>query len=276
MASAEFPSRRMRWWLAAAAGATLWIASLALLTSPGRSAAGPRIPVLVVGGSAAAGWRDGTGPGYVARGLIRYARRAGLTLRIANQAIPGARVVNRLTQRDLAAWIRRPTPHRLVVLAWGILNDLRHHTPAPAMARALHRQIETALAAHAVVLVVTPAVTRASFEEDRLAEPAAVRQELAVAQSFHSSRPSRPSRPSYVYEVNVFGAMKQYLAVHHVAYHRLMAGRWHPNTAGHRLAGRLLAQALVTLWGPPAGPPPALAPPPPRPAGRAAALMGPA
>jgi acyl-CoA thioesterase-1 len=270
MASVAFPSRRTRWWLAAAAGTALGIASVALLAAPGRSAAGPRIPVVVVGGSAAAGWRD-SGPGYVSRGLIRYARRAGLTLRIANHAVPGARVVNPLTQRDLAGWIRRPTPHRLVVLAWGILNDLRHHTPTTAMARALHRQIQTALAAHAVVLVVTPAVTRASFEEDRLAEPAAVRQELAVAQSFQSSP---PSQPPHVYAVNVFAAMKQYLAVHHVAYHRLMAGRWHPNTEGHRLAGRLLAQALVTLWGPPAGPPRALVPPLPRPTGRAAPLSG--
>ena len=274
MASAEFPSRRARWWLAAAAGTALGIASLALPTARGRSAAGPRIGVLVVGGSAAAGWRDATGPGYIARGLMRYAQRAGLTLRIANHAIPGARVVNRLTQRDLAGWIRRPAPHRLVVLAWGLLNDLRHHTPAPAMARALHRQIATALAAHAVVLVVTPAVTRASFEEDRRAEPTAVRQELAVAKRFHPAVASLSSPSSSVYEVNVFAAMKQYLAVHHVAYHRLMAGRWHPNTAGHRLAGRLLTQALVKLWGPPAGPPPALVPPPPRPTGRAAALIG--
>lgn len=271
MASAEFPSRRARWWLAAAAGTALGIASLALLAAPGRSAAGPRIPVLVVGGSAAAGWRDATGPGYVSRGLTRYAQRAGLTLRIANHAIPGARVVNRRARRDLAGWIRRPAPHRLVVLAWGTLNDLRHHTPTTAMARALHRQIQTALAAHAVVLVVTPAVTRASFEEDRLAEPAAVRQELAVAKSFQSSLPSQSPN---VYEVNVFAAMKQYLAVHHVAYHRLMAGRWHPNTQGHRLAGRLLAQALVKLWGPPAGPPRALVPPLPRPTGRAAPLSG--
>lgn len=265
MASTGFPSRRARAWRAASAGMALWIASLALLAAPGRSAAGPRIPVLVVGGSAAAGWRDATGAGYVSRGLTRYAQRAGLTLRIANRAIPGARVVNRLTQRDLAGWIRRPAPHRLVVLAWGTLNDLRHHTPAPAMARSLHRQIQTALAAHAVVLVITPPVTRASFEEDRLAEPAAVRQELVVAHSFHSPN---------VYEANVFGAMKQYLAVHHVTYRRLMAGRWHPNTAGHRLAGTLLAHALLKLWGPPTGPPPALVPPPPRPTGRAAALIG--
>ena len=264
MASAQVPSRRARWRLAAGMGAALWIASLAL-AAPGRSAARPRIPVLVVGGSAAAGWHDAAGPGYVSRGLTRYAERAGLTLAIANHAIPGARVVNRVAQRDLAGWIRRPALHRLVVLAWGTLNDLRHHTPAPAMARALHRQNQFALAAHAVVLVVTPAVTRASFEEDRLSEPAAVQQELAVAKSFHSPD---------VYEVNVFGAMRHYLAAHHLTYRLLMAGRWHPNTAGHRLAGALLAHALIELWGPPASPPAALVPPPPRPTARAAALIG--
>lgn len=251
--------------MAAVAGTALGMACVGLLAVPGRSAVGPPTPVLVVGGSAAAGWRDTTGPGYVTRGLTQYARRVGITLAIANHAMPGARVVNRLILRDLAGWMRQPTPPKLVVLAWGTLNDLRHHTPAPAMARALHRQIQTALAAHGVVLLVTPPVTRASFEEERQAEAAAVRQELGVAEGFHSP---------HVYEVNVFSAMKHYLTVHHLMYRRLMAGRWHPNTEGHRLAAAILAHALMQQWGPPAGPPRALVPAPPRPTGRAAALMG--
>ena len=264
--ASNFPRlRRRRRGAAALAGTALGLLLLAVLATPGRSAPGPRIPVLIVGGSAAAGWRDAAGHGYVRRGLGQYARRAGLRLTITNRAIPGARVVSGRTRRHLAGWIRQLGRHALAVLAWGTLNDLAHHTPRTAMGEALARQIRTALAARAVVLVVTPAVTRASYREDRTREPAAVRQEIQVARRFP---------PSDVYVANVFSAMKQYLRVHHLAYGGLMAGHWHPNAAGHRLAAALLADALGRLWAPPAGIPTALRPPPPRPTGRAADLIG--
>lgn len=257
--------RRRRRRVAALAGAALGLLLLAVLATPGRSAGNPRIPVLIVGGSAAAGWRDAAGRGYVRRGLDQYARRAGLALHITNRAIPGARVIDPRAQHDLASWIHHLGGRGLVVLAWGTLNDLAHHTPKAAMDRALARQIHTALAARAVVLVVTPAVTAASYREQRASEAAAVQREIQVARRFP---------PSKVYVADVFSAMKAYLGAHRLAYGGFMAGHWHPNAAGHRLAATLLAEALGRLWGPPAGFPAALVPPPPRPTGRAAALIG--
>jgi len=52
------------------------------------------LPVLIIGGSATAGWHDNSHQGFVVRGLRAFAQPKGVTLHIVNHAIPGARVVN--------------------------------------------------------------------------------------------------------------------------------------------------------------------------------------
>jgi len=138
----------------------------------------------------------------------------------------------------LPRWLYRLGPNALVVVAWGMLNDMRRKTPPAEVTAALHHQMRDALADHDALLVVTPAATRASYQEGRQAEARLVVQELAVACAL-SHQPG-----SEVLIANVFGTMKTYLRVHHLSYRALMAGRSHPNTAGHRLAGRLLAGLL--------------------------------
>lgn len=198
------------------------------------------VAAVIIGGSAAAGWQDGTGPGYVVRGLRMYGASAGLRIATHNHAIPGARVVNALTASDLGGWIHAAGPGAVLVVAWGMLNDLRLHTPRQLVASALTSQIRAGLDAGDTVLVVTPPATRASFEEDRAAEAALVREEIDVARSFQTRR---------VVVADVFSAMKAYLAVHRLSYKSLVADRKHPNTAGHTLASRILAAALRHRWG---------------------------
>jgi hypothetical protein len=214
---------------------------LVLLAAPrlGR-ASDHRVSAVIIGGSTAAGWRDGAGPGYVVRGLRRYGAMAGVRFVIKNHAIPGARVVNPLTARDLGGWLSAAGQGAVLVVAWGMLNDLRLRTPRVRVADALGHQIRAGLDAGDAVLVVTPPATRATFEEDRASEASLVHEEIRVARSFQTRR---------VAVADVFSAMKAYLAVHQSSYKNLMADRSHPNTAGHRLASRILAAALRRLWG---------------------------
>jgi acyl-CoA thioesterase-1 len=97
-----------------------------------------------------------------------------------------------------------------------------------------------ALDRHAVVLIVTPPVTKASYTQYRTVEPLYLNNEMQVARSFHSPN---------VFVFDVFDQMKAYLVAHHQTYVPYMADGWHPNTRGHALAGRLLDQDLLREFG---------------------------
>lgn len=206
----------------------------------------PRVSVLVIGGSAADGWLDRTHEGYVVRGLRDYAQAQRVRAQIENHAIPGARVVNPLVRRSLGRWLAQAGPHAVVVLAWGLLNDLERHTPTDAVRAALARQIALVLAHHDTVLLVTPPATRASYWRFPRAEPRLVQLELAVAQRFHSP---------HLFIDNVFSAERAYLAAHDMPIAAVTRGPFHPNTAGATLGGRLLAQRLDHIWKRPPLPP---------------------
>jgi len=202
----------------------------------------PRVSVLIIGGSAADGWLDRTHQGYVVRGLKDYARAEGIRVAIVNHAIPGARVVNPTVARWFGRWVYDVGPGAIVVIAWGMLNDLKRHTPDAAIMRALRHQIGLALAAHDTVLIVTPPATRASYRPFRRVEPHLIADELSVARAFHSRR---------LFIVNVFHRERTYLARHRTPITRVTRGPFHPNTAGARLGGELLALQLEKIWGPP-------------------------
>ncbi len=226
--------------------AGLLLAALALVgmghTGPPR----PRVSILVIGGSAADGWLDRTHEGYVVRGLRDYARAEGVQAQIQNRAIPGARVVNPLVQRSLGQWVRQVGPHAVVVLAWGMLNDLKRHTPTRAVLAALARQIAVVLAHHDTVLIVTPPATRATYQRFPQEEPRLVHLELAVAKRFDSA---------HLFVDNVFQAERAYLASHGLGIAAVTRGPFHPNTAGAELGGHLMARRLEHLWKvPPAAP----------------------
>lgn len=199
----------------------------------------PRVSILIVGGSAAAGWLDRTHEGYVVRGLLDYAQAAHVQADIVNRAIPGARVVNPSVQRGLARWVQRAGPNAVVVLAWGMLNDLKRHTPTPAVLAALAQQITVVLARHDTVLIVTPPATRATYWRYPRAEPRLVAQEIALARSFDSPR---------LYIDNVFRNEQRYLSQQGLPITAVTRGPFHPNTRGAALAGQLLAASLRGLW----------------------------
>lgn len=224
---------------AAALLATAALVGMAVPEAHGAAWPAIPVPVLIVGGSAAVGWVDDTGMGYVERGFLDYGRRAGMDFSFTNHAIPGARVVNPLVREHFGEWVSALGPGGVVVIAWGLLNDVRLHTPAPVVKGRIEREIGVALHHDDVVVLVTPPATRASFEQERPVEYRLVRAEMTAARSFRSRR---------LYIADVFDRETAYLVGRHLPYRPYMAGRWDPNTKGHRLAGVILARELARVF----------------------------
>lgn len=232
------PTRMFPWMAVVAAGAvavlgqdTVSLAAAPPITSrsPAYSQGAPN--VLIIGGSAAFGWAARHNIGYIVRGLHAWERRP---LIIQNRAVPGATVNNPVIQSHYGDYLRQYAP-RLVILAWGFLNDLRVGTPWPHILAVIRRETLEALADRAVVWIVTPPATRATYTIDRKTQPVLVAREIAAARALHNPN---------VYVMNVLSREEVWLARHHQTYVPYMADPWDPNTAGHRLAGRLLAGEL--------------------------------
>ena len=196
------------------------------------------IPTLIIGGSAAKGWHDQSGQGYLVRALAQYGSVAGVHFLVQNQAIPGARVVNARIASNYLVWMRS-SRGGLVVIAWGFLNDLRLGTRTGAMLKVIHREIALAVATNHTVLLVSPPATTPTFTFDAASETRLWHQVSMEAEAFHSQR---------VFVADVLGPMKRYVRSHHQSYRRYMDGTWDPNTAGHRLAARILSHELTIFW----------------------------
>lgn len=189
---------------------------------------------MTIGGSVAYGWDDTKqGGGYLARAFRSLSSAGGTRYSIANRAVIGANAIQMATRYP--QWLNAVKPN-VVVISWGGLNDAWPRTPLSRYQAEISREIALALQIHAVVLVVTPPVTRATYTRYVLQEPMYLQAETAVARSFHSPN---------VQVFDVFDQMKAYLRAHHQTYKPYMADGWHPNSAGHILAGRLLFQDLV-------------------------------
>lgn len=192
-----------------------------------------RTTVLIIGGSAAFGWHDKTGQGYVVRGLKAWSADPA-RLRIENRAVPGATVHNPIIDSGYQGWLDAFSP-QIVVIAWGLLNDLRVGIPWSTVLGQLRQWMVEALAAKAVVFVVTPPATQATYTVDRSTEQAIVSRELAMARGLENSN---------VLIFNVLTAEEKWLVQHHMTYAPLMDGPWDPNTEGHIVAGRILTELL--------------------------------
>ena len=194
------------------------------------------IRVVAVGGSIALGWRDtgwqnwrhGWDGGYLVDAFRWLSRSTGHPYDFIDKAIVGADV--KMVTSRYPRWLREYNPS-LVVLSWGLLNDIHVGTPLPLFEAEIRREIEQALARHAVVFMVTPPVTEVSQTAFRVPIHRFMADELAVARSFHSPD---------VYIFNVFAQMKHYITAHHQTYWPYVANSWHPNHKGHVLAGHLL------------------------------------
>ncbi|MCL6445251.1 MAG: SGNH/GDSL hydrolase family protein, partial [Alicyclobacillus sp.] len=196
------------------------------------------IRVLIVGGSIAAGWCDAPGHSYLTRALAAYAEQSGGTFEVYQRAVPGARVAG--TPQRYVQWLKDIRP-QVVILSWGLLNDCYAGTPPARIRTAVKDQIQAARAYHAAVWLVTPPVSAASYTVYRRQQATYVSEELAVAASLHDAN---------VHAFDLFDEMKRYLEQRHDSYRKLMADHWHPNSAGHELAGQLLAHDMVRTLGP--------------------------
>ncbi len=193
--------------------------------------------VIIFGSSVADGWVDPTGGGYLRRAFAQYQNVSAIPYSVISDAVPGAPI----TQEEgmYQQWIATQHP-QVLVISWGTLDDAHANTPFSVFDSQVRQQIAMGLAAHAVVLVVTPPVTKASYTTYQIQEPAYLAQEMAVARSFDSPN---------VYVFNVFAQMKHYLADHNQTYLPYMANSWHPNSRGHELAGNLLVQDMLVQFG---------------------------
>ena len=202
-------------------------------------AADQRVQVVIIGGSAAAGWHDETGEGYVVRALKAYARYVRAGIAIQNQAVPGSSVVNPAIAAGWPLWMAG-TRSGIAVIAWGFLNDLRLGTRPAAIVREIRWEIGVALRTRHVVFVVSPPATTPSFAFYAIEQQALWGAVARMAASLHNPD---------VHVLDVMDPMKAYIVAHHQNPARYMAGAWDPDTAGHELAARILLQRMEEDFG---------------------------
>ena len=206
---------------------------------PTRAADGPPTRILVIGGSAARGWRATKNIGYLDQAFQAYGERAGVRYRLSNRAIPGAGVRNPAVKRHYTRWLKL-MGRGIVALAWGTLNDLRFGTPPLVVGREIRRECQEALHAGDIVLMITPIPTRASYTVFRTAQPRVVASELSAVEAVHDPD---------VHVLNLFSAMQAYLVCHHLTYRAVMHDNWDPGNRGHRIAALVLTDLLTREFG---------------------------
>jgi acyl-CoA thioesterase I len=203
----------------------------------------PQVPVqnvervMVIGSSIAKGWNDPSGGGFLPRAFASFSEGKSTRYEVDMRAVAGETVTK--VGPSYVKWLKTDRP-QIVALAWGALDDLHNKTPIKIFKEQIAWEIREALAAHAVVFVITPPITPASFTQYKTEEPRLVNEEIAAAKSIHSPN---------VYVFDVFNEMISYLKEHGESYIPYMNDGWHPNTAGHKLAGELLYQDLNRTFG---------------------------
>lgn len=185
---------------------------------------------MAIGGSVALGWDDKDGGGYLARAFDTLSSGNRTKFTLINKSVEGYGP----TQYTSAFLnVLKTVKPNVLVISWGLLDDASNKTSISQFRQCILTEMTSALASGMYVLVVTPPVTEASYTVNMgLLEQYYMNNEISVAQSLHSSK---------VYVFDVFSQMKSYLNQHHQNIESYMADNWHPNSAGHALAGKLLA-----------------------------------
>jgi acyl-CoA thioesterase-1 len=191
-------------------------------------ASGEMSRVLIIGSSVAQGWKDHPQDGgYLRRAFRALPDVSNNRFVVYDKGLPGLGVTHIVKQYP--HWLKTIRPN-IVVIAWGGLDDLHAKTPMPVFQSQIKWQIAKALQAHAVVIVVTSPVSRASYTNYKTAQPQLFDAETTIAKNFHNPN---------VHEFYIFNQMKRYLTTHHQTYVPYMGDGWHPNAAGHELAAEL-------------------------------------
>ncbi|MFD1677043.1 SGNH/GDSL hydrolase family protein [Alicyclobacillus fodiniaquatilis] len=195
----------------------------------------------VVGGSMAHGWKDPNDNSYIKRAFSQLTSSTNTTYKYVDRTTVGgtASWLQQSKPGTFEKWMKTDKP-QIVVISWGLMNDVSKHTKEKSFKQAIHQEIAQALQAHAVVLMVSPPVVQASATYDKFPVNQLIAAEFEVAASFHSKN---------VYTFNLNQQMTNYLAAHNQTYKMYKGDSWHPNQAGHELAGQLLYNDMMQTLG---------------------------
>lgn len=201
------------------------------------------VTVDVFGGSMAYGWVDPHHDSYLRRAFSLRSRETHVPYKYMNHALPGytAQWMNQKYAGRYTSLLQRDKP-QVAVLSWGLENDLssKHRDSINTFGRQIRKEISVALKHHCVVLIVSPPMTKLLATTDRHKVGAYISKEFQIGQSFHNS---------HVVDIRLYHQMWMYIKAHHQTYRLYDGNSWHPNDAGHKLAGRLLASDLEKKFG---------------------------
>ena len=198
----------------------------------------PTETVMVVGGSVAHGWADPTRDSYIRRSFAMLSESTHVNYQYDDQSIPGCPAV-RISSTTFQNWLNQDQPN-VVIISWGILDDIHNHTPLADFQTTIHDEIAASLQHQAVVFVVTPPVVPANADKWHSLFEQYVSAERAAANSFSSPN---------VHFVPLNRDMASYMQMKSLSLSNYAVGGWHPNAAGHELAGILLDKAMVQMLG---------------------------
>lgn len=194
--------------------------------------------VMVVGGSVAHGWADPAHDSYLRRGFATIGGITHVNYHYADQSIPGSPAVA-VSSMTFASWLNTDKPD-IVVISWGILDDIHANTSIPDFQRTIRDEIAQSLNARAVVLVVTPPVVPANATQWHQQFETYVSAERQVTDSFSSSN---------VHWFDVNSDMASLLIKNDLPVRNYSVRGWHPNASGQQLAGQLFANQLMKYAG---------------------------
>lgn len=196
----------------------------------------------VFGGSIAHGWVDPHNDSYLRRAFSLRSESTNTNYDYIDHTIVGETPVLLQKSGQYQTWLATDRP-QIVVLSWGLLNsmDSKHKITATQFGAAVHTEIAKALAAHAVVFIVTPPVVQASATTLHARQETFIGELFTVVSNFKNKN---------IVIFDVYHQMEAYMAAHGQTYLAYYNGNsWHPDAAGHELAGMLLFNDLVEKYG---------------------------
>ncbi len=204
-------------------------------------ASAPTEKVMTIGGSVAHGWKDVKSEGYLHRALQELETATFVPYAFYDRTIVGANGHQLATmyKGDYTKWLNSIHP-TVVIISWGLLNDALPKVPYHEFAMYLKQEILEALTYHAVVLVVSPPVTKATYTQYPVQVEKYDTKEHLVVKALNNKN---------VYFIDLMNQMKGYLKAHHQTYKPYSHDGWHPNEKGHILAGQILEKNLLRLFG---------------------------
>ncbi|TDY47983.1 GDSL-like lipase/acylhydrolase family protein [Alicyclobacillus sacchari] len=195
--------------------------------------------VMVVGGSMAHGWKDPNNDSYLRRAFQALSNSTDTQYEYDDRTVVGGSPVGLDKSGKYATWLAEDKP-QIVVISWGLLNDVYDKTPMASFNQAIHNEIQEALAANAVVIFVTSPVTKATATYNHAEVENYIATEQAQASSFDNPN---------IYFIDLNHDMSVYMAAHGQTWQSYYGDSWHPNEAGHELAGELLFDDFIATFG---------------------------